>query len=212
MSNATVFAELIEDFMVWLLDNRRAAFDALLQTSKHDVAWLPSHLPVLATFNDDGGGINLATKGFGPIPRSDRLEPFTQELTRAAALAFADRISTARSLYLRALDFDRDVLGSLEIFGGTTRRNLVRDPRASLLFVSGLPSYRSYQLTGRVEIVHQDDDRYRYLVSARGLFPEDGFHLRQPGYECGYLFHVEEFADKTPFRRGEAVPHDTSGR
>ncbi len=76
-----------------------------------------------------------------------------------------------------------------------------RNPRASLLYTGKAPYYPSYQFNVIVSIIDVDNPYYVFLRAARELFASDAFHIPQTRYPFGYLFHVVEVLDKTPYPR-----------
>lgn len=105
-----------------------------------------------------------------------------EEKTREARLHYLFRLYTEASL-------DRRVLTTIELYGKRTWRNLLWDPRCTVLF----SSYRgtSYAVNGVVEI-------HRIY---------DLFHLPRGGrreYPTAYRIWVAEVGDKTPDSRARA--------
>lgn len=195
-------------FLQWQCSERKAMFEALSR-GEHP-RFLAAHLPVVSTLNGHLGTfpIHSSTKGVGLLPTSKHRDEHVAEidacLERSRALepskSLTDRIETTLSLYNRPERIDSCVFGGIEIFRGQTYRNLQRDPRASLLFTGFGPKYISYQFNCDVEIVKGDDPRFRFLRGMRLLFDMERFHITQPGYPLGYLFHLREVFDKTPHR------------
>ncbi len=110
----------------------------------------------------------------------------------------SERIAAALSLYNRPERVDTSVFGGIEIFCGQTHQNLLADPRAALLFTGFGPQYLSYQFNCQVEILEPDDGRFEFLLGMRLLFEMERFHIQQPQYSLGYVFHIREIFDKTP--------------
>ena len=61
----------------------------------------------------------------------------------------------------------------------------------------------SYQFNAVAERIEPGDDRYQYLLAARELVAWDSFHIEQHRYPFGYVFHLVEIIEKTPFPRGK---------
>ncbi|WP_287585931.1 hypothetical protein, partial [Candidatus Borrarchaeum sp.] len=61
--------------------------------------------------------------------------------------------------------------------------------------------FPSYQFNGVVGFVDSENPYFRFLRAARELFAFDSFHIPQIRYPYGFLFHVVEIQDKTPFPR-----------
>jgi hypothetical protein len=203
-------AQMPARFLEWQSGSRLALFEKLSGEGASGVKQYPAHLAVLATGGEGVFPINLAARGIGLVPLPERLEECTGKLEtargNAAGFSWAQslplRLQAAGEVYGFAAGFDSRLLGGLEIFEGRTAANLEKRPLASLLFSGEPPDYPSLQLNVVVQRVQPSDSRYRFLLAARELFAFDAFHLRQSRYPYGYLFHVSEVLDKTPFPRG----------
>ena len=204
-------APLPESFLQWQSQARLRVFAALTEQGADAVRMNAAHLPVMATLGADGCfPVNLACKAMSLLPRPERLENATRQFERARTQAeerswpdtLAQRVQAARAFYSQLENVDRWTLGGLEIFTGQTARNLQRYPLAALLYTGEAPSFLSYQLTGVVELAAKGSPYYRFLRAARELFAFDAFHIPQPDYTVGYLFHVVEVRDKTPLPLG----------
>jgi hypothetical protein len=189
-------------FLEWLSLSRVKIFEKMEALGPQSIRSQPSHLAVMATFDQEDGKINLATKGWGPVPIPEDLTSITTMFERAKnAPNLQERIGTAKSFYSDHRLFDHGLLGGLEIFEGKTYNNLVRDPHATILFTGEPPEYPSYQFEGIVTIVEPSNPYYEFLLKARQLFGHDPFHLSQTNYPWGYLFHPTNVTLKTPFSR-----------
>jgi|YelNatPaOPRAMG01_1025707.scaffolds.fasta_scaffold00010_145 hypothetical protein len=201
---------LPEAFVRWQLEWRATLYKALRSAEKR-TQFAPPHLPVLATLNGAKAPapINLAAKGVTLLPREDRLQEVVDQIEQFAArgaepdysTTWRERVGLVERIFADAASFHPSALGGLEIFEGRTYRNLVRDPRASLLFLSGGPDFVSYQIDVIAELVRENDLRYRYLSGLRRLFEGAPFHVPQSRYGCGYVFWVIGVSDKTPRTR-----------
>ncbi|MBI4612349.1 MAG: hypothetical protein HY720_01940 [Planctomycetes bacterium] len=214
-------------FVLWQCDERRAIYEALERGETPRTS--AGHLPVVSTLNGAGASfpIHSATKGVGLLPSAEYLAPLVARVEacldrcqgRSPQETRAERIAVARSLYDNPEWIDRGALGSIEIFRGCLCRNLVADPRATLLFTGPWPKYPSYQFNCEVEFVGPRDAAFRFIRGMRLLFESEKFHIQQPDYPFGYVFHIREVFDKTPrkLRPGERYdrcPHramDTPG-
>lgn len=194
--------ELPYRFLEWLSSSRGKLFDMMLERGPQAIKGQPSHLAVMATVDQDSGKVNLATKGWGPLPRPERLSAATKafEASRHSS-DLGERIASARYFYANPKTFEPTLLGGLEIFEGKSYQNLQKDPRASLLFTGEPPEYPSYQFNGIITIVRPPDPYYEFLLQARKLFGHDPFHISQTNYPWGYLFRPTEILVKTPFSR-----------
>lgn len=125
--------ELPEPFIRWQLDYKHSIYDAIERDEY--IAFNAGHLPVVATSGKNSLVPNLANKGVGFTPKDehiayylDRVESAVariQELPPHAVNETRDlRIKTARELYSNPDHVDWRRLGLLEIFEGSTLRNL----------------------------------------------------------------------------------------
>jgi hypothetical protein len=109
------------------------------------------------------------------------------------------RIATARLLYDHIDRVDPRRFGLIEIFRRTTYGNLLRDPKATLLFTGEAPRWTSFQVNCVAELLEAGDPRFQLILGMRRLFEADRFHVQQPQYPTGYLFWVHEVIEKTPW-------------
>lgn len=197
------------DFLAWQSKARLRMFETMTEHGANRVRAAPAHLPVLASIGEGMFPTNLATRGIGPLPKTPFLKKFTSQFKKARELAddtdfgasLENRVAAARRLYSKANHFDPYLLGGLEIFEGQTSKNLMSNPVASLLYTGEPPKYPSYQMNGIVTFVEEGNPYYDFLLAARELFALDSFHITQHRYPYGYIFHVIEVKDKTPFPR-----------
>jgi hypothetical protein len=204
---ARVYAgKLPVNFLEWQVESRRELFDRLLAGA--EVRFMASHLPVVAT-RSAGERINLANKGVGLVP-NEELVDFYIGLYRDAlagcegrpwAETLAERVEVAKHLVQHPEHIDPTRLGSLEIFEGESFRNILTDPRVSLLYTGEGPGYLSLQIDVVAQIQKPGDPLYEFLVASRKLFEYEHFHIVQPRYPFAYAFSVRGVRDKTPKRR-----------
>jgi len=204
--------ELPWDFVDWQLRERGHIFDALERGE------LPrsfsAHLPAVSTVGTGAFPIHCCNKGVGMTPRDELIPDLLREIDDTLAWCRerswnetrARRIEVARMLYDHPERVDARRFGLIEIFRGKTYDNLLRDPRASLLFTGAAPTWRSYQVNVVAEVVERDDPRFQIILGMRMLFESDRFHIQQLQYPLGYLFWVHEVVEKTPLmgRAGRA--------
>jgi len=196
-------------FLQWQSNARLGMFDQLQKAGMHSIKTLPAHLPVLATKGEDEPFINLTTKGLGLLPLHEKLNNFLELFIKAKKSSDSGpwedsitlRMETALKFYKNTENFDPYLLGGLEIFEGTTAKNLMKNPFASLLYTGLAPKFLSFQLDGIVDIILDKNVYYQFLLSARELFAFDAFHVKQIKYPFGYLFYVIKIREKTPFSR-----------
>ena len=205
--------ELPEILVRWQLESKEKIYAAIERGDAIDFA--PSHLPVVGTWNQGSLLPNLANKGVGFTPRDARLDHYLAEL-ESAVEKIRDlprssldetrqlRVDAARSLYSTPEDIDWRRLGLLEIFEGQTFQNLLAHPFASILWTGSSPTYLSFQVDCLVEIITEDDPRYRFSWAMRRLFEYERFHVVQTRFPYAYCFWVIGVHDKTPRSR---CPH-----
>ena len=202
-------ARMPDDFLSWQSQARLRMFEVMEKHGGASVHMAPVHLPVLASLGEGQFPINLTTRGIGVLPKDDIISEFTDKFREVRALAdesrfgesLAERVQYAREFYSKPELFDPNILGGLEIFEGKTPKNLMANPFASLLYTGEAPKFPSYQLNGIIEFVEPKNPHYEFLLAARELFAFDNFHVTQKGYPYGYIFHIVEVRNKTPFPR-----------
>ncbi len=202
--------ELPDPFVRWQLDYKHGIYDAIERDEY--VAFNAGHLPVVATHGSGSMVPNLANKGVGFTPKDEHIDYYLDRVESAVAKieelptdAVGEtrdlRISTARELYSHPEHIDWRRLGLLEIFEGSTLRNLSENPLASVLWTGNAPVFVSFQVDCVVEIITPDDPRYRFSWAMRRLFEYEPFHVVQTMYPYSYCFWVYNYKDKTPKRR-----------
>lgn len=200
---------LPEDFLTWQSQARIAAFEIMRKAASKAVVNMPAHLPVMVTYGEGCFPANMTSKGMGLLPLEEHLEFYCEKFEQVAQAnrqelwekSLEKRLEAVQSFYSHPQHFDSRVLGGLEIFEGSTYKNLTTNPRASLLYSGQAPLFPSYQMDGFVEIIQPGNLRYRYLLAARELFARDAFHIQQIHYPFGYIFYPVDIRDKTPFPR-----------
>ena len=202
--------ELPEKFVRWQLDYKHKIYDSIERDEY--IAFNAGHLPVVGTWDQDALVPNLANKGVGFTPKDEYLEHYLklvedavaqiEELPPHAVNETRDlRIKTAREFYNHPEHIDWRRLGLLEIFEGSTFRNLTANPMASVLWTGNSPVFVSFQVDCIVEVMTPDDLRYRFAWAMRRLFEYEPFHVVQTMYPYSYCFWVIGYKDKTPKRR-----------
>ncbi len=202
--------ELPEKFIRWQLDYKHKIYDSIERDEY--VAFNAGHLPVVGTWDPDGLVPNLANKGVGFTPKDEYLDHYLNLVNDAVAQieklpphAVNDtrdlRIRTARAFYSNPDHVDWRRLGLLEIFEGSTFKNLAANPAASVLWTGNSPVFVSFQADCVVEIMTPDDPRYRFAWAMRRLFEYEPFHVVQTMYPYSYCFWIVGYKDKTPKRR-----------
>ncbi len=203
---AVLKGRLDEKFLDWLIDSRLKVYEVLERGEF--LKFFDAHLPVLITV-DREGNINTANKGVGLLPKKKYLDYYIKLFESTISKAkdwkksFSMRLDAIREFYEHKDRIDRTKLGTLEIFEGRTLRNIRENPRVALHFTGSRPRYISFQVNAVAEVVNDENEYFQFLVLARKLFEHDSFHLFQPGYSFGYVFHVEECLDKTPFSKAK---------
>ena len=202
--------ELPEKFVNWQLDYKKYVYSTIEKDEY--IAFNQGHLPVVATIGGDNPFPNLANKGIGFTPKDEHLERYlalvegavehiSQLPPHAVDETRALRVGAARELYSHPEHIDWRRLGLLEIFEGTTLRNLSETPLASVLWTGNSPVFISFQVDCVVEIITPEDPRYRFSWAMRRLFEHEPFHVVQTMFPYSYTFWVYDWRDKTPKRR-----------
>ena len=203
-------AALPEKFIRWQLDYKHKIYDAIEKDEY--IAFNAGHLPVVGTWDEDSLVPNLANKGVGFTPKDEYLdhhlkivEDAVEQIQKLPPHAVNDtrdlRIKTAREFYAHPEHIDWRRLGLLEIFEGSTFKNLGKNPFASVLWTGNSPVFVSFQVDCVVEIITPEDPRYRFSWAMRRLFEYEPFHVVQTMYPYSYCFWVMSWKDKTPKRR-----------
>ncbi len=202
--------ELPKKFVRWQLDNKRRIYDAIERDEY--VAFNAGHLPVVGTWGPESLVPNLANKGIGFTPKDEYVEHYlalvegaVEEISKLPPHQVDQtrklRVDTAREFYAHPEHVDWRRLGLLEIFEGSTFRNLSANPVASVLWTGDAPMFVSFQVDCAVEIMTTDDPRYRFAWAMRRLFEYEPFHVVQTIYPYAYCFWVVGAKEKTPKRR-----------
>jgi len=201
---------LPSEFVAWQINDRRQLFDSLSQGGKP--VFLSPHLPTLLTFEKDNIDfpLNAASKGVGLVPHDSLLEVLAKQVNQINAevkgkdffSSLPKRRKALDLLYGDATKINHRALGGLEIFETQSFFNIAQDPRVSLFFVSGSPSYKSYQINCIAEIVDSKQIFYEFVRAIRSLFEEASFHFQQPQYPYAIKYHVVEVKDKSLRVRG----------
>jgi hypothetical protein len=202
--------ELPEKFIRWQLDYKHGIYDAIERDEY--VAFNAGHLPVVGTWGQNSLVPTLANKGVGFTPKDEYIDHYlgvvesaVEEISQQPPHAVNDtrhlRIAAAREVYKHPEHIDWRRLGLLEIFEGSTFKNLSANPMASVLWTGNAPVFTSYQVDCVVEIMTPEDPRYRFAWAMRRLFEYEPFHVVQTIYPYAYCFWVIGAKDKTPKRR-----------
>ena len=213
-------AELPEAFVRWQLEYKLGIYDAIERDEY--IAFNAGHLPVVGTWNRESNVPNLANKGVGFTPTDEHIghylgliESAVDEISQLPPHAVDEtrslRLAAARELYAHPEHIDWRRLGLLEIFEGTTFRNLSSNPMASVLWTGDAPVFVSFQVDCVVEIMSPDDPRYRFSWAMRRLFEYEPFHVVQTMFPYSYCFWVVNYLDKTPKRRHPCRKDDGAG-
>jgi len=202
--------ELPDSFVNWQLDYKKYVYDKIEKDEY--IAFNQGHLPVVATMGGDSPFPNLANKGVGFTPKDRHIDRYLRlvedAVARISALpphavdeTRALRVAAAREFYAHPEHIDWRRLGLLEIFEGSTLRNLLERPLASVLWTGNSPVFISFQVDCVVEVITPEDPRYRFSWAMRRLFEYEPFHVVQTMFPYAYTFWVIGWRDKTPKRR-----------
>jgi len=202
--------ELPPKFVRWQLDYKHSIYDAIERDEY--IAFNAGHLPVVGTWDSQSLVPNLANKGVGFTPKDEYMDHYltlvenaVEQISALPPHATGEtrdlRIATARAFYKNPEHIDWRRLGLLEIFEGSTFKNLTENPLASVLWTGNAPVFVSFQVDCLVEIITPEDPRYRFSWAMRRLFEYEPFHVVQTMYPYAYCFWVMDYKDKTPKRR-----------
>lgn len=191
---------LPQAFIEWQLKWRCANVRFFMSgEGEHDFA---VHVGYMGTINPEGPSpINIAAKGVGLLPRHD-LEALTDEIESLIAEGLAKGEKETRTKRLSFLlnfyektDFDFYSFTTIEIYAKTTWRNVMHDPRCSVLF----SSYRntSFLINGVAQVFRPNTPEYRFVTALHDLFhlPKGGQRRQYPAI---YRIWVVEAYNKTP--------------
>ena len=201
---------LPSEFIAWQINDRRLLFESLSKGVKP--VFLSSHLPTLLTLERDSLDfpLNAASKGVGLVPDDSLLEILIKQLNQLNTEMKGKEFFSSLPSRRRALELvygdpakiNHRALGGLEIFETQSFFNIAQDPRISLFFVGGSPSYKSYQINCIAEIVDSKQLFYEFVRAIRSIFEEAAFHFQQPRYPYAIKYHVIEVKDKSLKVRG----------
>lgn len=202
--------ELPEKFVRWQLDYKNRIYNAIEKDEY--IAFNAGHLPVVGTWDSDALFPNLANKGVGFTPKDEYIDRYVnlvesavEKISKLPPHAVNEtrdlRIATAREFYANPDHIEWRRLGLLEIFEGTTYKNLTKNPMASVLWTGNSPVFVSFQVDCVVEVITTEDPRYRFSWAMRRLFEYEPFHVVQTIFPYAYCFWVYSYIDKTPKRR-----------
>lgn len=195
---------LPQAFIEWQVATRREGITSFLEGNPRFSAF-GAHLPVMSTADVTTGTfpVNSAAKGAGLCVRPEAVEEWTlkfEGLTRRGLEAgwqetMRERLEALLDYYSDVSRFDPTVITSIELFGKRTYKNVLADPRVTLLYVGFDDSgTRSYAVHCVAELVPPGELFYRYVRATHDLF-----HVpSRRTYPFVYRLHVCEVYDKTP--------------
>jgi len=198
--------QLDDEFFRWQIQTRSKSLKIFLGLEKGVPNFSP-HTVVMSTFSDEEEfPINSCIKGLGLVPKQEHLEKLAGRAMELIDLArqrgiketMNERIKFLLDLYENPDIFDRNVLSSIEMFYKRSYKNVLKDPRATLLFYDQMSGY-SVMFNVVVELVPRSDPFYSYVTAVHDLFhvPRDP-SVRTDRYEYVYRFWPVEAYDKTP--------------
>lgn len=191
-------------FMEWQATTRREGIKSFLEGSPKFGAF-GAHLPVMSTADVTSGTfpVNSAAKGAGLSVFTECIEEWTlrfeglikQGLELGWEETMKERLETLLDYYSDISRFDPTMITSIELFGKRTYKNVLADPRATLLYVGfGDTGSKSYAVHCIAELVPPGELFYRYVRSIHDLF-----HVpSKRTYPFVYRLHVCEVYDKAP--------------
>ncbi|HDM42886.1 MAG TPA: hypothetical protein ENG29_00690 [Firmicutes bacterium] len=194
--------ELPLEFVKWQCESRKALLQLMID-GEAIFTGFGAHLPVMTTKSESGDfPTNSAAKGVGLLPRPELLEELIERLRELEDEAPLRKERVPKRSVQFLIEFysdmkkiDTTLLGSLEIYGKNTFRNVKKDPRVNLLYVDVHKGGLSYMVNTVVEIVDHDNPYYEFIRLVHDLFHRP---LKKRQYSCAYLFHICEVYDKSP--------------
>jgi len=192
-------ASLPPSVLEWQLKTRIQNLKFFLSgQGQHDFA---VHVGYMATGAPESDWpLNVAAKGVGLLPQGDlpaltrKIEALIQEsLQRGEKETRAERLQFLLSLYQQEKFSDR-CLTTIELYGKTTWRNVLSDPRCGVLF----SSYRntSFLVNGVCQILGPEAEVYRFVVALHDLFHLPRGERKAP--PAVYRIWVSQVHNKTP--------------
>ena len=174
------------------------------------------HSPPMATRGSPGFfPVNTAAKGIGFVPKDEYIEKWVEKFEVHINEAIENGPESNQDARFQALvdfyeaknEISPKILGTIELFGFRSWRNMKYDPRISLLYNanyrtgSGRPQYISFEVRGIIEIIEKNTMRWRWQRNIHDLFHQRGAEDRRSGdWPVGVLtIHVTEVIDKRPF-------------
>ncbi len=204
----------------FLIDYRLRAIKVMVgeQEDKDNVSVTASmlHSPPMATRGSPGFfPVNSAAKGIGFVPKQKYLKKWVETYESLINEAIEKGEDTNREARLAALlsfyasneEIDPSVLGTIELFGLRSWRNMQLEPRVSILYnanyraSSGRPRYISFEVRGIIEIISKNSLRWRWQRNIHDIFHvRDAQERRSGDWPVAVLnIHVTEVIDKRPF-------------
>lgn len=187
---------LSEDFVKWNLDQRVFMLQKMLASLETPDLQMKggggfgAHLPVFITHNPDDTlfPINAANKGTGFLAKEEYMDYYLDkfhtvykqtevptDISQKERLdAVRTRINTILEFYQNTDKIDLRCLAGLEIWPGTSSKNVALDPRVSLHFL-GMPSsremirYNQWQVNCIWEKIKPGDKRFEFGIALRQL-------------------------------------------
>lgn len=199
-------SDLNEDFYNWQLQTRSKGLKIFLGLEKGAPNFSP-HTVVMSTYSEDTEfPVNSCIKGLGLVPKDEYIEDLAKKAMDLIQLArekginetFRERVQFLLNLYDNPDLFNKSVLSSIEMYYKKSYQNVLKDPRATLLFYDQMTGY-SIMFNVVVELIPRTDPFYKYVTAVHDLFhvPKDP-SVRTDRYEFAYRFWPIEAYDKTP--------------
>lgn len=197
--------EFPEKFMKWNIERRLEALDIW---EKGEMPSLSGpHNGILATHGikrlDTQFKINNAVKGFGFLPRKEKLDEVLKMLKDTWDSSMAVKFNTLRTLYKNADEYlDKTKQVSLELYSTPDFEtgsflNMMTNPGVSVVFLD-IPSF---EFKAIAQLLHPDDPNltdYEKKVVEFVNTIHDYIHGHSPRKSIVCIFHVIEVFDNTP--------------
>jgi len=198
--------ELPDEYLEWSFGRRREDLRAWREGRMPPLAG--PHCAAVASFGAREPGsvftINNAVKGIGWLPRVEHIEEMTRELEHTQSDAWPEKLNRLEAWYQRGAElFDRRRQCSLELFTQSGRetqtyRNMMRDPRVSLVFFDMAHSFELHCIAH----VLDPDDRHLSVHEQQVVrytnAVHDYIHGSDGRRKLAVIYHVVAVYDNSP--------------
>ncbi|MBD3407744.1 MAG: hypothetical protein GF411_16620 [Candidatus Lokiarchaeota archaeon] len=181
-----------------------------------------AHKPTLCTYSQTSPFvINCAAKRVRLTLTDSELEKRIDKIegdvlsvvSRPFEESMEERIDLYRNLFLEEEKIDRLRLGVVEMYGGRTYQNILRDRRVTLSFHwfrKEQPRNVGFQLNCIAEVIFPGEPFYRFMRAMLYLFGRRYLNLGFKDYPCVYRLWVSEVTEKSLDHRTGFVSDNSS--